>query len=112
MQILKKNHITFETQYSFEKLLGEGGRKLRFDFAVFNNNQLKYLIECQGKQHYEQVSYWQSEEEFLKQQRYDHLKKEYCIENNIPLIEIKYNKSRIIQTDEVIKKELLYNENN
>lgn len=112
MQILKKNHITFETQYSFEKLLGEGGRKLRFDFAVFNNNQLKYLIECQGKQHYEQVSYWQSEEEFLKQQRYDHLKKEYCIENNIPLVEIKYNKSRIIQTDEVIKKELLYNENN
>lgn len=106
-EILEKNNISFNMQYDFEDLIGDGGRKLKFDFAVFKDNKLKYLIECQGLQHYKQIPYWQSKEDFSKQQKYDNLKRDFCFKNNIPLIEIKYDRSRIIKENEVIREEFL-----
>ena len=44
---------TFSTQYTFPDLVGVGGGRLRFDFAIFLNNQLDCLIEYNGLQHYE-----------------------------------------------------------
>ena len=73
-------------------------------FVIFDSNQnIECLIEYQGKQHYEQSEYFGGEDSFIKQRKYDALKKEYCKIHNIKLIEIPYwdfdkNKCRISAT--------------
>ena len=89
-QLLVKENIAFKTQFYFENLIGEKSY-LKFDFAIFeNNNNLKCLIEYQGKQHYEPIEHFGGEEQFIKQQFYDNKKRSFCKQNNIGLIEIPY----------------------
>lgn len=87
--LLIENNIEFSTQYTFPDLKGVGGRKLRFDFAIFKNHKLSHLIEYNGKQHYEKSegSWSSSFENLIKN---DQLKKQYCEKNNIKLIVIPY----------------------
>lgn len=84
---LSKNNIKFETQFSFDDLLGLGGRKLKFDFAVFKDNKIYKLIEFDGKFHFEKVYINDSHE---TTQIHDEIKNKYCSERNIPLIRIPY----------------------
>jgi len=46
-KLLFENRIHYQVEYSFPDLYGTFGKnKLKFDFAVFNdNNSLEYLIE-------------------------------------------------------------------
>ena len=85
--ILQKLKINYKTQYTFPDLKGEE-QLLRFDFAIFQDNKV-ILIEYQGQQHYQP---WgnENQERFIKRQKYDKKKKEYCIRNNICFIEITY----------------------
>jgi hypothetical protein len=87
-QWLKENNINYNTEYSFDDLIGTSG-KLRFDICVFVNNR-PVLIEIQGRQHYEPVEFFGGIEQFKLQQYYDNLKREYCKRNNYVLIEIPY----------------------
>lgn len=79
---LRNHNIAFKQQYSFTDLVDK--LPLRFDFAIFKNNQLIGLIEYQGEQHYiKENPYWS---ETLEQ--HDKAKKEYCFKNNIPFLEL------------------------
>ena len=81
---------TFSTQYTFPDLIGVGGGRLRFDFAIFLNNQLNCLIEYNGLQHYERPQgKWGEEWEKLIEN--DKRKKEYCKKHCIPLKIIKHD---------------------
>lgn len=65
---------------------------MRFDFAVFKDNgELSHLIEYDGQQHFEPVSYFGGQKRFEDQIKKDKLKNEYCTKNNIKLIRIKYD---------------------
>ena len=90
-KILSENNINYKTQYTFPDLKYK--RKLFFDFGVLNEeNNLKYLIEYQGKQHYIRYDkFHKTEQKFLDAQLRDKLKIDYCDENNIKLFTIKYN---------------------
>ena len=56
-EILEQNGINFKEEYEFPGLKAPSGRPLRFDFAVFDDDgNLDFLIEYQGKQHYQAVS--------------------------------------------------------
>jgi hypothetical protein len=80
----------FSTQYTFPDLIGIGGRRLRFDFAIFINGKLISLIEFNGLQHYTKPQgKWGLEWDNLIEN--DKRKKEYCEKNHIPLKIIKYN---------------------
>lgn len=48
-QILRENNINFSTQYMFKDLIGINGGYLKFDFAIFKDNQLYELIEFDGR---------------------------------------------------------------
>ena len=65
-----------------------------FDFAVFNNNILSYLIEYDGEQHFKYKkdtnSFWNNKEAYEKTKIRDIIKNQWCKENNIPLIRIPY----------------------
>ena len=87
---MQKSNIEYATQYTFPDLLGENGGRLRFDFAIFEKGKLSHLIEYNGKQHYEQASGSWSES-FETLQKHDKKKQEYCANNNIRLIIIKYD---------------------
>ena len=95
----------FIPQYSFEDLVTESGTKLRFDFGVIKNNQLAYLIEYDGEQHfseYIQLNGWNTKENFEKTQKRDIIKNEYCIIHNIPLIRIPYTHKTKIKIEDLL----------
>lgn len=85
-KILAQLNIEYKQEYSFNDLYLHKGWPLRFDFAIFQQDKIVALIECQGEQHYHDINFF--EDETLKLR--DKLKKEYCRKNNIPLIEIPY----------------------
>ena len=87
-KLLLDNNIEFATQYTFKDLKGINGGALRFDFAIFNNDdKLIELVEIQGDQHYNPGFLSQNGfEKFQKQQIRDSLKNKYCEDNNIKLV--------------------------
>ena len=96
------NNIDYECQKKFEDLLGVGEKMLSYDFIVYKNNEPYYLIECQGKQHYEAVEYFGGYEQFKRQQKHDKLKKEYAIKLGIPLLEISYTVDKYEEVTKIL----------
>lgn len=89
--ILRKAGLNFKEEYSFPDLIGQGGHALRFDFAVFDDDdELDFLIQYQGIQHYKPKSVFGGMEGLKKQQYYDMQKREYCKKHNIKLVLIPY----------------------
>jgi hypothetical protein len=90
--LLTNNNILFKKEYYFEDL--EDEKPLKFDFAIFQQEQLIYLIEFDGIQHFKyKKSGWSTKEKFIKTREHDLMKNKYCFEHNIPLIRIPYNKN-------------------
>lgn len=89
--ILKNSGLDFKEEYSFEDLISNTGRPLRFDFAVFDDNgDLDFLIEYQGIQHYVAKSKFGGVSGLRKQQYNDFQKREYCKKHGITLVIIPY----------------------
>ena len=89
-QLLKEHNINFISEYTFDDCKSKQKVKLRFDFAIFKNQNLYCLIEFQGTQHNEPVDWFGGEEAFKLAQERDNIKRQYCKDNNITLIEIPY----------------------
>ena len=84
------NLVDYECQKKFEGLTGYGDGLLSYDFAVYKDGKVEYLIECQGQQHFFPVGIFGGEEQFAKQQLHDEEKKKYAQSINVPLIEVPY----------------------
>lgn len=85
--ILEKNNINFKKEYC----IVIDNIKYRYDFAIFDtNNNLLYLIEFDGKQHFQENEYFGGEKQFNKTIFNDNLKNQWCKQNNVPLIRIPY----------------------
>ena len=95
-QVLAAEKISFETQKTFEDLRSDKGNLLLFDFYLPEYN---VLIECQGQQHSEVVEHFGGISEFQIRQKRDNLKREYCKDHNIKLIEIPYTDYEKIDWD-------------
>jgi len=81
-------------QKTFRKLIGEGGKHLKFDYAI-KIGDLKICVEAQGHQHYEEDSLWHKnikgmtpEKHFKRQQTNDQRKRDYCNRKEMTLIEV------------------------
>ena len=99
---LTDNNIKFQEQYTFDDCKNK--YKLRFDFAVLNeDNAVECLIEYQGIQHYESVEIFGGEDGFIERVHNDEIKREFCKNNNIKLIELKFNDDIINQMDNAFK---------
>lgn len=98
-QILQENNILFHKEFIFKDLPNR-----RFDFAILNTNkEIQYLIEFDGKQHFQFINTWhQTEQEFVNAQQRDLEKNKYCLQNNIPLIRIPYYDIDKINIQELI----------
>ena len=98
-EYLTSNNIDFVSQYSFQDCRYK--YKLKFDFALFKNNQIFYLIEYDGQQHYKPIDFYGGKEFFDKTKARDKIKNEYCTQHNIPLLRLKYD-----LTDDEIKEQI------
>lgn len=92
-QFLDKHQISYITQYRFKDCRHK--ISLPFDFAIFQNNKIKCLIEYDGEQHYQPVCFAgisneQAQINFQQCQIKDNIKNDYCDKNNIKLLRIPY----------------------
>lgn len=78
--ILLQNNIKFEREKTFPDC------NYRFDFFVEN----KYIIEYDGKQHFQDYSWGSNKYTKESQQQRDNEKNKYCIQHNFPIIRIPY----------------------
>lgn len=102
--ILRSYGLSFVEEFSFPDLLSFNKRPLRFDFAVFDDNDgLDFLIEFQGIQHYEPKSKFGGMAGLRKQQYNDMQKREYCRKHNIKLVLIPYWDEGKITYDYIMK---------
>ena len=100
---LDSHNIRYERQFivTSEQVLF-GRNRFAIDFYLPNYNT---FIEFHGKQHYERVEAWHTEEQFQDQQDRDRRLREYCKQHKIRLIEIPYTK--INNIDKILNLKLL-----
>lgn len=103
--ILKDNDVDFKEEYEFPGLKAPSGRALRFDFAVFDDEgNLDFLIEYQGKQHYEAVSKFGGQRGLYQQKYNDNLKRRFCALHHITLVEIPYTDYDLVTYSYIFQK--------
>lgn len=76
-----------EKQKTFPGLVYK--KKLKFDTCIYIDD-MPCLIEYDGPQHFQPIKYFGGEEGLTKTQIRDQIKNNYCEQNNIPLLRIKY----------------------
>ena len=104
-EILKEADLVFKEEYIFPDLKSPNGKPLRFDFAVFDDEgNVDFLIEYQGRQHYEASSKFGGKKGLYQQQYNDNLKRRFCGLNELTLIEIPYTEEHLINYDYIMHK--------
>lgn len=83
--ILKDMDLTYITEYPID--CGKKKKHLRLDFFLPEYN---IGIEYDGKQHFEPIDYFGGEESFYDTVDRDRIKRKYCQDNNIRLLELPY----------------------
>lgn len=78
--------VVYESQKTFDRLIGVGGRPLSYDFYLPEFNM---LIEYQGEYHYG-IPKNQTDEQFQRQKQHDALKSQYARDNGMNLLLIPY----------------------
>ncbi|MBP0725945.1 hypothetical protein J5Y03_12260 [Bacillus sp. RG28] len=90
---LNKYNITCQREYWFPDLKLQ--KPLRFDFVIFSNNRLLFLLEYDGEQHFEEKSGFG---DYEKVSISDRMKNEYYNEKGIPLFRISYKEKNNIES--------------
>ena len=103
-QILTQAGLPFKMEYSFAGLNSPNGRPLRFDFVIFDDDDnIDFIIEYQGKQHYEASSKFGGKKGLYQQQFNDNQKRRFCALHDFKLIEIPYTEENLISYDYIMK---------
>ena len=104
-EILQKAELKFVEEYIFPELKSPNGRPLRFDFAVFDDDgKIDFLIEYQGRQHYEASSKFGGKKGLYQQQYNDNQKRRFCALHDIRLIEIPYTEENLLSYDYIMER--------
>ena len=85
ISFLKNENIQYFSQFKFDECKNKN--KLPFDFYLPNHN---ICIEFQGEQHYHPIPYFGGEDKLKKVKKRDQIKRNFCKNNLIKLIEIPY----------------------
>lgn len=102
MELLNSKKIPFEKQKTFGTCkFFDTNALARFDFYVND----KYLIEFDGRQHFESIDIWEPLEDIQKRDNY---KNQWCKENNIPLIRIPYTHLKDLCIEDLLLETSIY----
>ena len=104
-EILADAGLCFKEEYIFPDLRSPNGRPLRFDFVIFDDDgKIDFIIEYQGKQHYEPSQKFGGKRGFYQQQYNDNQKRRFCAFHDFKLIEIPYTEENLISYDYIMAK--------
>lgn len=102
-EILEAAGLIFEEEYIFPELRSPNGKPLRFDFVIFDDTgEIDFIIEYQGRQHYEPSPKFGGQRGFYQQQYNDKLKRRFCALRGYKLIEIPYTDEQKITYDYIM----------
>lgn len=108
--VLIKNNIKFKQEFPIKDIQSINKGTLRCDFAIINDdNEVKYIIEFNGKQHYEPVDVFGGQEGFEVLKENDQIKMEYFRKNNIPLIIFSYKELKQMDEEYILNKIYSFN---
>ena len=105
-KLLDENNIIYNHEVRLPSLEQETGRKLRFDFVLYDQNgNITRIIEFDGRQHLTgpDTTYWGHSIDTLESiKEKDQIKNNFCHNHNIPLIRIPYNYINKITLDTLL----------
>ena len=104
-KLLNEHNIIFTQEQKFKDCKDK--RELPFDFYLPENN---LCIEYDGKQHFTIVDYFGGKDGLKKIQKHDKIKNQYCLDNNIDLIRIRYDEDVSEKLDFLIKNQHQHND--
>ena len=110
-KILQENNIIFDHDKIFPELLQKTGRKLRFDFIIYNEDgSINRFVEFDGNQHKTGMwgGNWSNLETLEIIQERDNIKNNFCINNNYTLIRIPYSKIDKITLEDILGNNFVY----
>lgn len=84
-KFLSDSNVNYVAEYRFDDC--KNVISLPFDFYLPDYNA---VIEYQGGQHYKSVEYFGGIDGYLKRRRNDSIKRKYCIEHGIAMVEVPY----------------------
>lgn len=109
--LLTSHKVKFEHDKSLSALTDFTGKRLRFDFIVYDkDDKITRIIEFDGRQHINgpDTDYWGHITETLSTiQEKDQLKNDFCKKNNIPLVRIPYTRRDNITYEEIFSDKYL-----
>src|SRR5690554_891417 len=94
-EILTRENVSFVMQYRIPECRNK--RELPFDFAIIKDDNVLFLLEFDGRQHFMPVKKFGGEDGFRKTQENDQIKNAFCKSNNISLERISYKQSNNIE---------------
>lgn len=109
-QLLQKNNINYQHDIVWPELFLETGRRLRFDFIIFDEDYKTPLrfVEFDGRQHVSgPESTWSNSSSLEKIQERDNIKNQFCLSHNYKLIRIPANKLHHIQISDIMEDKYL-----
>lgn len=87
-EFLDLNNIIYSREKTWDGCRSQKNRFLRFDFYI---PELNLLIEFQGQHHYHPINkYPRAKAVHLKTVMHDNIKRKFCNDNGILLLEIPY----------------------
>jgi len=86
--------ISYKRERWFRSCKGSGGRTLPFDFS-FHYHTTTFLVEYDGRQHYEANDFFGGEAAFQVRQKHDAIKTKFAADNGYILIRIPYTVEQI-----------------
>lgn len=91
-EYLEAEHIIYKTQRYIKKI------NRKYDFSIRHNMLYEELfVEFDGEQHFKPIGKFGGIPEYKKRVKADQQKNKYCLENNIPLLRIRYDQVCFIQ---------------
>jgi len=91
-EFLSRHRVAFKEQFRINEC--RHINSLPFDFAIFENDNIKFLLEYDGEQHFKVSRFNKDKRKMVKRlkniQLRDKIKTRYCKDNNINLLRIPY----------------------
>lgn len=101
--LLDQNNIYYNQEVVLPQLVEESGKRLRFDFVLYDaNNNIQRIIEFDGRQHITgpDTNYWGHSTDTLESiQEKDQIKNNFCKKHSYPLVRIPYTKTNCTLED-------------
>lgn len=110
-QLLENNNINYQYDMVFPELLQETGRRLRFDFIIYDSTftiPLRF-IEFDGRQHITgpENPAWINSDPIEKIQERDNIKNSFCLSHNYPLVRLPYTLLNKITIEDILNNKYL-----